>query len=371
MPPPSPPCVKLQIGLLGEIQLSVAGQPPAGKVYSKILALLAYLALESPRAHRREQLADLFWPRLPAEAARINLRQTLYHLRRILGASAPQLLTGRDSVRLQQHADWWLDVREFLATDSLPATAVTEHAPQQLARLEAATALYRGEFLANLELDDAAEFANWRDGWRASLHQHMLRLLDSLRDRLERQGASEQALQHARHYLALEPWNETAHRTVMRLLAACGRPAEALAQYANCQRLLQQELGSSPAEATRQLAEAIHAEVQQRELQALRSGPARAAVSAHGPAAPITAAMTTPAVTTSVATPAADVAFAERRQVTILHCSLSAADTDDAEDIAERLRQPYQHCAELVGLAESLAMVQPPLPAHQQELTMA
>ncbi|WP_348694642.1 AAA family ATPase [Duganella fentianensis] len=336
MPPPSPPCVKVQIGLLGEIQLSVAGQPPAGKVYGKMLALLAYLALESPRAHRREQLADLFWPRLPAEAARINLRQTLYHLRRMLGASAPLLLTGRDSVRLQLHTDCWLDVREFLATDSLPATAVAEHAPQQLVRLEAATALYRGEFLANLDLDDAVEFANWRDGWRASLHQHMLRLLESLRDSLERQGASEQALQHARHYLALEPWNETAHRAVMRLLAACGRPAEALAQYASCQRLLQLELGSSPAAATRQLADTIRAELQQRELQSLGSGAAHAAVTAHEPTA-----------TSATAVPAADLAFAERRQVTILHCSLSAADTDDAEDIAERLRQPYQRCAEL------------------------
>lgn len=336
MPPPYPPCVKLQLGLLGEIQLSIAGQPPAGKVYGKMLALLAYLALESPRAHRREQLADLFWPQLPAEAARINLRQTLYHLRRMLGDSAPQLLTGRDSVRLQHHADWWLDVREFLATDSLPATAAAQHDRQQLARLEAAAALYRGEFLANLDLDDAAEFASWRDGWRASLHQHMLRLLESLRDSLERQGASERALQHARHYLTLEPWNETAHRGVMRLLAACGRPAEALAQYASCQRLLQLELGSSPAEATRQLADTIRAELQQRELQSLHSAAARASVSAHEPAAASTTEM-----------PAADLAFAERRQVTILHCSLSAADTDDAEDIAERLRQPYQRCAEL------------------------
>lgn len=336
MPPPFPPCVKLQLGLLGEIQLSVAGQPPAGKVYGKMLALLAYLALESPRAHRREQLADLFWPQLPAEAARINLRQTLYHLRRMLGDSAPQLLTGRDSVRLQQHADWWLDVREFLATDSLPAASAVQHNPQQLARLEAATALYRGEFLANLDLDNAAEFASWRDGWRASLHQHMLRLLESLRDSLERQGASERALQHARHYLALEPWNEAAHRAVIRLLAACGRPAEALAQYASCQRILQLELGSSPAEATRQLADTIRAELQQRELQSLRNGATRASVSAHEPAAASTTEM-----------PAADLAFAERRQVTILHCSLSAADTVDAEDIAERLHQPYQRCAEL------------------------
>ncbi|MYN43960.1 AAA family ATPase [Pseudoduganella sp. FT93W] len=330
MPPPFPPPVRLQLHLLGDIQLSVAGQPPAGKVYGKMLALLAYLALESQRSHRREQLADLLWPQLPAEAARINLRQTLYHLRRMLGDGAAQLITGREAVRLNSDGDWWLDARAFLATASSPparssdSSAATE---QHIGQLEAAAALYRGDFLADLAVDDAADFEGWRDGWRTTLHQHMLRLLESLRESLEQQGASERALQHARRYLALEPWNEAAHRAVIRLLAATGRPAEALGHYANCQRLLEQELGTSPAAATRQLAETIRSEVQRREACSVRTegwpAPQQAVAAAHVPA------------------------FPERRLVTILHCSLHAASSNDAEDLAERLRLPYQHCAQL------------------------
>lgn len=319
--------VRLHLGLLGEIQLRVAGQPPAGKVYGKMLALLAYLALESQRSHRREQLADLLWPQLAAQAARINLRQTLYHLRRMLDDGDAQLISGREAIRLANLGDCWLDVRAFLAAGS----EADDQASPDIARLEAAVALYRGDFLASLTVDDAADFEGWRDGWRATLQQHMLRLLETLRDTLEQQGASQRALQHARHYLALEPWNEAAHRAVIRLLAACGRPTEALGQYDHCQRILQQELGAAPSAATRQLAETIRQEVLRREDQRIRTDawPALQQASAALPA------------------PAHAAAFPERRQVTILHCSLYASGAEDAEEIAERLRLPYQHCAEL------------------------
>ncbi|MYM38734.1 BTAD domain-containing putative transcriptional regulator [Duganella qianjiadongensis] len=323
MPAAASSPVRLHLSLLGDIELRIEGQPAAGKVYGKMLALLAYLALESQRSHRREQLADLLWPQLPAEAARINLRQTLYHLRRMLRDSDARLITGRDAVRLNNAGDWWLDVRAFLAAASSAGNGAQSDHPQQIEQMEAAAALYRGDFLASLAVDDAAEFEGWRDGWRATLQQHMLRLLERLRDSHAQQGTTERALQHAQHHLALEPWNEAAHRAVMRLLAAAGRTAEALDQFENCQRLLAQELGTSPADATRQLAEALREDLLRREHSKVPAAmPAPSAAGQYG----------------SVLT----AAYAERRQVTILYCSLNASGSADAEEIAERLRLPYQ-----------------------------
>ena len=43
--------------------------------------LLAYLALYRGRAHPREELIEIFWPEEEFEAARHNLRQTLFSLR--------------------------------------------------------------------------------------------------------------------------------------------------------------------------------------------------------------------------------------------------------------------------------------------------
>ncbi|MBY0556634.1 MAG: hypothetical protein K2P77_05460, partial [Burkholderiaceae bacterium] len=127
---------RLQISLLGTIQIQLDGQAPSGKVYGKMLALLAYLALENQRSHSRAQLADLFWPELPAEAARINLRQTLYHLRRILRDQPAQLLAGRDAVRLAADGAWWLDVRDFLATPGCAQDQRCTSCAAQLAQME-------------------------------------------------------------------------------------------------------------------------------------------------------------------------------------------------------------------------------------------
>ncbi len=324
MPTPS----RLQIRLLGPIQIQLDGQAPSGKVYGKMLALLAYLALENQRSHSRAQLADLFWPELPAEAARINLRQTLYHLRRILHDQPAQLLAGRDAVRLAADGAWWLDVRDFLTTPGCTQDQHCSSCADRLNQMEHGAALYRGEFLAGLSLDDAPDFEGWRDGWRASLHRQMLALLERLRSCQERHGALERALQHAQRYLELEPWHEAGHRAVIRLLAAAGRPGEALAQYETCCRLLEQELGIAPDAATRTLVQRIRAELQ-------ASAAASPPDTAHGSGRPAAPALATRP-------------FPERRQVTVLHCSLIAGDTADAEEIAERLQRPYQQCAALV-----------------------
>lgn len=65
---------------------SLAAQP-------KRFALLAYLAIGSGGGggsgfHRRDSLAAMFWPELDQFAARRALRNTLYHLREILGDDA-------------------------------------------------------------------------------------------------------------------------------------------------------------------------------------------------------------------------------------------------------------------------------------------
>ena len=44
---------------------------------AKAKALLAYLAMENSRPHRREQLATMLWPESDQQAAHQNLRQAL------------------------------------------------------------------------------------------------------------------------------------------------------------------------------------------------------------------------------------------------------------------------------------------------------
>ena len=77
-----------QLRTLGQLDLSdSAGQPVrAVLVQPKRFALLAYLAVASPRGfQRRDLLLTLFWPELADSRGRNALRQAVHQLRHVLG----------------------------------------------------------------------------------------------------------------------------------------------------------------------------------------------------------------------------------------------------------------------------------------------
>src|SRR6185436_18218912 len=106
---------RLTLTFLGSFQASIDGAPL--RVQStRLQALLAYLALESARAHTREALSTLFWPDEPDQAAKQNLRQALYQLRQLLGGQTePFLLVTRDTVQFEPTSDHALDVSLFMS----------------------------------------------------------------------------------------------------------------------------------------------------------------------------------------------------------------------------------------------------------------
>jgi DNA-binding SARP family transcriptional activator len=79
----------IDLRTLGALELTSADSSAVGSVLAqpRRAALLCYLALATPRGfHRRDTLFSLFWPEYDAEQARHALRQSVYFLRRTLGA---------------------------------------------------------------------------------------------------------------------------------------------------------------------------------------------------------------------------------------------------------------------------------------------
>jgi hypothetical protein len=92
--------VHLSISLLGSLQVTLTGDPVTGFATDKTRALLAYLAIEAGRLHRRDALAGLLWPDEPQATARRNLRQALLFLRQALDdqeRDPPFLLVDRET----------------------------------------------------------------------------------------------------------------------------------------------------------------------------------------------------------------------------------------------------------------------------------
>ena len=55
---------RLSLSLLGPLEVTLLGEPVTAFKYDKVRALLIFLAVEAQRPHRREWLAELFWPGL-------------------------------------------------------------------------------------------------------------------------------------------------------------------------------------------------------------------------------------------------------------------------------------------------------------------
>ena len=106
----------LKITCFGSFSISLNGLPLSTAASEKALALLAYLAVESPRVHRREHLAGLLWSDQPETKALHSLRQALSSLRKALHddeQAQPYLLVTPDGVQINPAADLWLDVAAF------------------------------------------------------------------------------------------------------------------------------------------------------------------------------------------------------------------------------------------------------------------
>lgn len=242
----------LSICLLGPVHVLVDGQRAATFSYNKARALLAYLAVESDRVHQRDTLVGLLWPDLPNDAARVNLRQSLADLRHAIGdaaASPPFLHITRDTVQFKVDSVYTLDVavfNELLAVCEAHRHRHIDRCRLCAARLEQATALYRGDFLAQLNLADSIPFEEWAAVQRERLHRSALDALGHLAAYYERIGALEPARRAVARQLELDPWREEAHRGLMRLLALSGQRSAALHQYEVCRRTLANELDVPP-----------------------------------------------------------------------------------------------------------------------------
>lgn len=104
-------------------------------------------------------------------------------------------------------------------------------------------------------------FQEWLVLKREKLHRQVLDALVYVTDYYEQTCANEQARHYALRWLELESWDEAAHRCLMRVYAAQGNRAAALAQYDHCCRLLQDEFDSTPGTETTSLYEAIRDDI--------------------------------------------------------------------------------------------------------------
>jgi predicted ATPase/DNA-binding SARP family transcriptional activator len=240
---------QLSLFLFGPPRIEVDGIP-VNITLRKGIALLAYLAVTDSR-HTRDHLASLFWPGYGQWDARRNLSRTLSDLNQLLPDG--WLDADRQTACLSRNGDIWVDVWAL--------AQMQQEAPDAVPPGEYAELLTRcqADFLAGFTLPDTAEFDDWQSQETNRLRREVIKGIDTLVARFSAMGASAQAVEHAQRRLQLEPLDEEGHRSLMRLYAQLGQRNQALRQFSECERILEEELGVTPAVETRQLFEEIRA----------------------------------------------------------------------------------------------------------------
>lgn len=240
---------RLSIRLLGPFTAELEGHHLSGFRSNKVRALLAYLMVEWRRPWSRTTLAGLLWPELPEISAQSNLRNALSNLRLILGdtGSDPSFFVLTETtLQFNRDSDSWLDLYIFL--DRPYQTDIGKDVPTgetSIHQLEAALALYRGEFLEGFSVD-SAPLEEWILTTREQARQRLLQILRRLAVEQEQWGDLEAASETTRRYLELEPWDEIAYRFQMQLLSTLNRRSSALGLYDECCARLTQDLNIRP-----------------------------------------------------------------------------------------------------------------------------
>ena len=221
-----------ELQLLRVPQLRHCGQPLTLRT-RKVLALLVYLTLE-PRAHTRDELAELLWS-TQHSTARASLRFALCHLHAALGVDLPLIVTP-GSVELPRTDQLWVDA---LQLEAQAGDRATPPSPE-------AAALWKGDFMTGFTLPDAP---SW-DEWATSQVQHYRDRHDAVLARLTdaqvRAGQAWDAIRTAQRRVTHDLLNEDAYRQLSHAQRAAGLNAEAEVTLRTCTDVLRRELGLAP-----------------------------------------------------------------------------------------------------------------------------
>jgi len=234
------------IRLLGECRIGDDDWPQR-LAYRKGWALLAYLAVERTRTHRRSQIAAMLWPELEQQAALTNLRQVLCDLNQALHAAVGEgvLLVDRETVRLCPQASQGLLDIDLLESGGADADWLLD----------------AGELLDGIVLDHCDDFGEWLLGVRSWMWRRLLGALERRRDDAAAAGDLGLAVRLARRQVSLDRWDEAGQRGLMRLYQQMGKPGMALECYRMLEEHLRRELDVEPQAATRALAAEIEQHV--------------------------------------------------------------------------------------------------------------
>ena len=207
---------------------------------------LLYYLLCHPEGRTKEQIGLALWPEASTAQLRSSFHDTVFRLRRALGAKE-WISFEEGRYFFGQSLEYFYDAQGFEKNLS-EARTLREEAPERaIAHLQEAAGLYRGDFLEDFA---AGEWAMEKQEELRRDYQDALLFLGEILCARERYAEAADAYRKA---IAHDSFLEEAHRGLMRTQAAMGERGQALRHYEELIAMLEEQLDTSPAPETTDL----------------------------------------------------------------------------------------------------------------------
>lgn len=245
----------IRVRFLGKLEIEYRGKLLEELHGVKIASLLAYLLYHHQKTLLGEILKSKFWGNSCPESARNSLHVALHKIRKLFQTVNPEeqvLLHDFASYRINPNLTVLSDTDEFVAHwrkgRAIEHTAGLEAA---LPCYNQASALYRGDFLENIMLEE------WCESERDNLKETYLFILNRLSDYFFQQKSYTASVNVCRKILAKDPCIEETHQRLIICYQNLGMRDKAIRQFYLCEETLKKELSVRPSDYTRSLFQAI------------------------------------------------------------------------------------------------------------------
>ena len=220
---------RVDIRLLGEIEVAVDGVVVTDARSPRLQAMIAYLALNRMQAVSRRAMASQFWPERAVERGLANLRRQLFELRQRWPLIVSCLRVDVDEMSWRHPERVLVDALEF---EALALRAASED------DLRRALGLYRGVLLESVD-----------DGWAQAARERLRGLQIQIARRLA--GLLEEERRYADAYEALDsltplPADEPLCEQFLRLAVLSGGAARLERAYALVRQRFEREFEGAP-----------------------------------------------------------------------------------------------------------------------------
>ncbi len=223
----------IQVTLLGRPMVKKDGKP-VNFPYQKVEGLFYYLCIN--KNITRSQAIGVLWAGSSQEAARKNLRDAIYNIRKLLGQEILSV-EGNTGIIFDPLKKVWLD---------------TEHVTK-----DNVLRLWQGEFLEFFFVKNCYEYEEWAETQRREIQRKLQRLLSVRIFQFKSDEKGEILEQASRLLIKYKVLDEELYRSLMKKLAEAGRYGEAQNLYRDLKEMLRTEIDAGPEGETKNLFDKI------------------------------------------------------------------------------------------------------------------